>query len=50
MPNFSPQIFHSDYFSGWDVNELQTVLDNCERVDIIHYFHINEMFSRRKLL
>ena len=27
-----PQIFHSDYFSGWDVDELQTVLDNCERI------------------
>ena len=24
------QIFHSDYFSGWDEQELQTVLDNCE--------------------
>merc|ERR1711874_80846 len=23
-------IFHSDYFSGWDETELQTVLDNCE--------------------
>jgi len=23
-------IFHSDYFSGWDEEELQTVLDNCE--------------------
>jgi len=23
-------VFHSDYFSGWDVDELQTVLDNCE--------------------
>ena len=30
MRNLSPQIFHSDYFSGWDVDELQTVLDNCE--------------------
>ena len=24
------QIFHSDYFSGWDETELQRVLDNCE--------------------
>ena len=24
------QIFHSDYFSGWDETELQNVLDNCE--------------------
>ena len=24
------QIFHSDYFSGWDEKELQYVLDNCE--------------------
>ena len=31
MRNFSPQIFHSDYFSGWDVDELQTVLDNSSR-------------------
>jgi len=23
-------IFHSDYFSGWDESELQRVLDNCE--------------------
>jgi len=23
-------IFHSDYFSGWDDKELQDVLDNCE--------------------
>jgi len=23
-------IFHSDYFSGWDEQELQTVLDNCD--------------------
>merc|ERR1711962_1275807 len=23
-------IFHSDYFSGWDEDELQRVLDNCE--------------------
>jgi len=23
-------LFHSDFFSGWDVNELQNVLDNCE--------------------
>eukprot|EP00090_Calanus_glacialis_P021682 TRINITY_DN33458_c0_g1_i1.p1 TRINITY_DN33458_c0_g1~~TRINITY_DN33458_c0_g1_i1.p1 ORF type:complete len:428 (+),score=79.42 TRINITY_DN33458_c0_g1_i1:15-1298(+) len=23
-------IFHSDYFSGWDEKELQYVLDNCE--------------------
>jgi len=23
-------IFHSDYFSGWDEAELQSVLDNCE--------------------
>ena len=38
MRNFSPQIFHSDYFSGWDVDELQTVLDNCERVDIKNIF------------
>ena len=49
MPNFSPQIFHSDYFSGWDVDELQTVLDNCERVDIINYFHINEIFFKAKI-
>ena len=24
------QIFHSDYFSGWDETELQRVLDNCD--------------------
>ena len=24
------QIFHSDYFSGWDEKKLQYVLDNCE--------------------
>ena len=24
------QIFHSDYFSGWDEIELQRVLDNCD--------------------
>ena len=24
------QNFHSDYFSGWDENELQKVLDDCE--------------------
>ena len=24
------QVFHSDYFSGWDEKELQYVLDNCE--------------------
>ena len=24
------QIFHSDYFSGWDEKELQKVLDNCD--------------------
>ena len=24
------QDFHSDYFSGWDVKELQKVLDDCE--------------------
>ena len=23
-------VFHSDYFSGWDEKELQTVLDGCE--------------------
>lgn len=23
-------IYHADYFSGWDQNELQDVLDNCE--------------------
>jgi len=23
-------VFHSDYFSGWDEKELQYVLDNCE--------------------
>ena len=22
--------FHADYFSGWDQQELQNVLDNCE--------------------
>ena len=38
MRNYSPQIFHSDYFSGWDVDELQTVLDNCERLDINNIF------------
>ena len=30
VSNIVLQVFHSDYFSGWDVNELQTVLDNCE--------------------
>ena len=24
------QIFHSDYMSGWDEDELQNVLDNCD--------------------
>ena len=24
------QVFHSDYFSGWEEKELQHVLDNCE--------------------
>ena len=24
------QVFHSDYFSGWDEDKLQQVLDNCE--------------------
>ena len=24
------QIFHSDYMSGWDEDELQYVLDNCD--------------------
>ena len=23
-------VFHSDYFSGWDEAQLQTVLDGCE--------------------
>ena len=23
-------VFHSDYFSGWDETKLQTVLDGCE--------------------
>ena len=23
-------MFHSDYFSGWDEDKLQDVLDNCE--------------------
>ena len=23
-------MFHSDYFSGWDEDKLQHVLDNCE--------------------
>ena len=23
-------VFHSDYFSGWDETQLQTVLDGCE--------------------
>ena len=27
---FSFQVFHSDYFSGWDEDKLQHVLDNCE--------------------
>ena len=25
-----PQVFHSDYFSGWDEKELQRVLDHCD--------------------
>ena len=25
-----PQVFHSDYFSGWNETELQRVLDNCD--------------------
>ena len=25
-----PQVFHSDYFSGWDEDKLQHVLDNCD--------------------
>ena len=50
MRNFSPQIFHSDYFSGWDVDELQTVLDNCERVDIKKYFSVTtEIFLQVKI-
>ena len=24
------QVFHSDYMSGWDEDELQRVLDNCD--------------------
>ena len=24
------QVFHSDYFSGWDEDKLQHVLDNCD--------------------
>ena len=24
------QVLHSDYFSGWDEDVLQHVLDNCE--------------------
>ena len=24
------KVFHSDYFSGWDENKLQHVLDNCD--------------------
>ena len=24
------QVFHSDYFSGWEAKKLQDVLDNCE--------------------
>ena len=28
--NDHSQVFHSDYFSGWDKEELQSVLDNCE--------------------
>ena len=24
------KVFHSDYFSGWNEDELQNVLDNCE--------------------
>ena len=24
------QVFHSDYFSGWEEKELQDVLDDCE--------------------
>ena len=24
------QVFHSDYFSGWDEDKLQHVLENCE--------------------
>ena len=29
LKNF-PQVFHSDYFSGWDEDKLQHVLDNCD--------------------
>ena len=28
--NLRLQVFHSDYFSGWDETELQRVLDNCD--------------------
>ena len=30
ISNFHTQVFHSDYFSGWDEDKLQHVLDNCE--------------------
>ena len=30
MLNLRLQVFHSDYFSGWDTAELQNVLDNCD--------------------
>ena len=30
MDTSLPQVFHSDYFSGWDEDKLQHVLDNCE--------------------
>ena len=31
QPIFNPsKVFHSDYFSGWNEDELQNVLDNCE--------------------
>ena len=30
MSSILPKVFHSDYFSGWDEQELQTVLDNCD--------------------
>ena len=30
MDTSFPQVFHSDYFSGWDEDKLQHVLDNCD--------------------
>ena len=31
------QVFHSDYFSGWDDEMLQYLLDECENYSEVEY-------------